>query len=183
MSTQREIAEAAGLPVHPPKVEVFDLNQRTNTDPKGHVREVDDYRERSFGLYLARPMVDYRHASYVESWLLPELGLRVSDWWWKPGHHRDQDFYLDIVNIEVDQHRWRTTDYYLDIVVRGGREAELIDTEEFLQAVRCGLLDGATARHAMHIACTAIDGLAQHNYDLPAWLSTMSIDLEWQPRQ
>ena len=41
--------------MHPPKHETFDLHARTNTDPKGIVRAVDDYIVHPWGLYLARP--------------------------------------------------------------------------------------------------------------------------------
>ena len=40
--------------MHPPKHETFDLAGRTNTDPKGFVRAVDEYRLCPWGLYMAR---------------------------------------------------------------------------------------------------------------------------------
>ena len=87
-------------PVHPPKTALFDLAAGVNVDTKGCARAVDEYRVTPFGLYMSRAMVDRPTAHWVESWLLPELGLCVTDWWWNPGHARDQDFYLDICEIE-----------------------------------------------------------------------------------
>ncbi len=73
-------------PVHPPKTALFDLAAGVNVDTKGCARAVDEYRETPFGLYMSRAMVDRPTAHWVESWLLPELGLCVTDWWWNPGH-------------------------------------------------------------------------------------------------
>ncbi|GGI98049.1 hypothetical protein GCM10011581_39030 [Saccharopolyspora subtropica] len=179
MTTQREIAESLGLPVHPPKVEVFDLRTSTNTDPKGHVRPVARYRQEPFGLYLARPMPGHPRIAALESWLLPALGLRVTRWYWHPGCADDVDYYLDVVDIEPDAHRWRTVDHYLDIAVRDRRAAELLDIDEFVLAVRAELLDAETAERAMARAYTAVNGLARHQYDLPMWLRDKGFQLSW----
>ena len=121
--------------MHPPKTVLFDLAAGTNIDTKGCARAVDEYRLTPFGLYMSRAIVDRSTAYWIQSWLLPDLGLCVTDWWWNPGHHRDQDFYLDVCEIERDGDRWRLTDHYLDIVVRTGRDAEVIDVDEFVAAV------------------------------------------------
>ena len=48
---------------------------RTNTDPKGIVRAVDEYVVQPWGLYVARPTPGRVQFHYLESWLLPSLGL------------------------------------------------------------------------------------------------------------
>ncbi|ASU78357.1 DUF402 domain-containing protein [Actinopolyspora erythraea] len=180
MTTQREIAASLGLPIHPPKVEIFDLTDRTNTDAKRQVRPVDEYRVEPCGLYMARPMVDHPSLDYLESWLLPELGLRISDYRGRPGHSGNQDFYLDIVRIEPGEHRWRTIDLYLDVAVTQRKEARVLDSDEFVTALRAELLDGDTARRAMDTTHLVVDGLARCDYDLPAWLRTFGIELGWR---
>ena len=82
--------------IHPPKHETFDLAARTNTDPKGIVRAVDVYTVEPWGLYMARPTPGRAQFHYLESWLLPSLGLRATVFHFNPGHERDQDFYLDV---------------------------------------------------------------------------------------
>ena len=82
--------------MHPPKHETFDLRARTNTDPKGIVRAVDEYAVQPWGLYLARPTPGRAQFHYLESWLLPSLGLRATIFHFNPGHERDQDYYLDV---------------------------------------------------------------------------------------
>ncbi|MGJ7905928.1 DUF402 domain-containing protein [Actinopolyspora sp. H202] len=180
MTTQREIAAELGLPIHPPKVEIFDLTDRTNTDAKQQVRPVDEYRVEPCGLYMARPMIDHPSLDYLESWLLPELGLRISDFRRRPGCVRDQDFYVDVVRIEPGEHRWRALDLYLDVAVRQRQDARVLDSEEFVTALRAELLDDETARRAMDTTHRVVDGLARHKYDLPAWLRTLGIELSWR---
>ena len=182
MSTQREIAERLDLPVHPPKVEVFDLQARTNTDPKGHVRPVSHFHLEPFGLYLARPLTGHPRLAALESWILPAPGLRVTRWYWHPGFERDLDFYLDVVEVTSDEQRWRTVDHYLDIEVRDGRGAELRDVDEFLLAVRAELLDSEAAENAMRRAADAMAGLASCGFDLAEWLRGKGVELTWHGR-
>lgn len=184
VTTQREIAHQLGLPIHPPKVEVFDLAASTNTDSKDLVRPVDEYRVEPFGLYMARPMFDHPRANYVESWLLPDMGLRITDWTWKAGIERDQDYYLDIVDIERGPSRWRAVDHYIDVVVHTGSHAEVLDVDEFLTAVRADLLDAETAERAMSTTHGVLDGLAAHGHDLDRWLEQHGVALAWRkPRR
>ena len=168
--------------MHPPKITTFDVPAGVNIDTKGIERPVDEYRVTPFGLYMSRAMVGRPTAWWIESWLLPDLGLCVTDWWWNPGHARDQDFYLDLCEIERVGDRWRLTDHYLDIVVRQGRGAEVIDVDEFVAAVALGLLDRDAAEAAMHRTHRTVAGLAETGYDLDAWLARSGLALSWKPR-
>lgn len=166
--------------IHPPKIEIFDVAAGTNIDPKGIVREVEEYRVEEFGLYLARPAPGRAQFHYLESWLLPDLGLRLTDFWFSEGHERDQDFYLDVVTVERDGTTWRSIDWYLDIVVREGRGLEVLDTDELLAATSAGLLAPADAERALRISHATVEGLAAHGYKVADWLSTMDIELRWR---
>ncbi|HKN56911.1 MAG TPA: DUF402 domain-containing protein [Amycolatopsis sp.] len=168
--------------LHPPKVEVFDPPAATNTDPKGVVRDVEEYREEPFGLYLARPTPGRRQFHYLESWLVPELGLRFTDFWFNPGHEREQDFYLDVVRVRRDGPRWVVTDLYLDLVLRDKVSVRVIDTDELVAALAQGLLAPDDAEYALETAYATVEGLASHGYDLTAWLSTKDVTLAWRRR-
>lgn len=151
-----------------------------NVDPKGVSRPVERYRVESFGLYMARPAPHRPQFDYLESWLLPDLGLRITDFWFRPGYERDQDFYLDVVTIDRIGDRWRTVDHYLDLVVCTGRNVEVLDTDELLAATNAGLLDAESAGQALHTAYRTVDGLASHGHDLDRWLFSMGIELTWR---
>ncbi|NKQ58688.1 DUF402 domain-containing protein [Amycolatopsis sp. K13G38] len=166
--------------IHPSKIEIFDVAAGTNIDPKGIVREVEEYRVEEFGLYLARPAPGRAQFHYLESWLLPDLGLRLTDFWFSEGHERDQDFYLDVVTVEREGTTWRSIDWYLDIVVREGRGLEVLDTDELLAATSAGLLAPADAERALRISHATVEGLAAHGYKVADWLSTMDIELRWR---
>jgi hypothetical protein len=168
--------------VHAPKVETFDVPSYTNTDPKGFIRPVDEYRIEEFGLYIRRGYQDHPRVRGIESWLLPELDLRITDWLWRPGHERDQDFYLDIMAIERIGDVWRTEDYYLDVVVRTGTSSTVLDTDEYVEAVAEGLLPAATAQRALETSYRVLDGLASHHHDMDSWLASLGITLRWSSR-
>jgi uncharacterized protein len=166
--------------MHPPKHETFDLDARTNTDPKGIVRAVDDYTVRPWGLYLARPTPGRAQFHYLESWLLPSLGLRATVFHFNPGHERDQNYYLDVGTYTPGPTVWRSEDHYLDLVVRTNVGVELTDVDELLDAVRHGLLTPKVGEQAMRRAVKAVDGLARHGYDLQRWLAAEGMDLNWR---
>jgi predicted RNA-binding protein associated with RNAse of E/G family len=164
---------------HPPKIEVFDLAAMTNTDPKGIVRDVDEYRLEEFGLFMARPVVGHPDISYFRSWLLPALGLRISRWGWHPGATPDHDFYIDVVDIETGP-VWRTVDLYLDILVRTRQDQRLLDADEALSALGAGLIDQAVAERAFARAFVAVDGIAATTWDVDAWLVGQGIPATWR---
>ena len=165
--------------MHPPKVELFDVPGRTNTDPKGVVRPVDVFTEHPWGLYVARP-ADHPSFHYLESWLLPALGLRATVFHFTSGHERDQDHYVDVGEFTRDGTVWRSVDHYLDLVVRTGTDTVLLDTDELLAAVGEGLLDVGTAELAVRRMTAAVDGIASHGHDLDCWLAGLGMPVTWR---
>ena len=164
--------------MHQPKVELFDVAGRTNTDPKGVVRPVDIYSEQPWGLYLARP-ADHASFHYLESWLLPALGLRATVFHFTQGHEREQDHYVDVGEYTREGTLWRSVDHYLDLVVRTGTGTELLDADELLAAAGQGLLDAPTAERAVRRMTVAVDGIAAYGHDLGAWLASLGMPVTW----
>lgn len=146
------------------------------------MRAVDEYVVRPWGLYLARPTPGRAQFHYLESWLLPSLGLRATVFHFNPGHERDHDYYLDVGEYTPGKKVWRSEDHYLDIEVRTGTGAALADVDELLDAVRHGLLTAQVAERAVLRAVTAVEGLACHDYDLGRWLGTRGMELTWHGR-
>jgi predicted RNA-binding protein associated with RNAse of E/G family len=156
------------------------LHARTNTDPKGIVRAVDDYIVHPWGLYLARPAPGRAQFHYLESWLLPSLGLRATIFHFSPGHERDHDYYLDVGEYTPGPAVWRSEDHYLDLEVRTNAGVDLADVDELFDAVRYGLLAPEVAERAVRRAVHAIEGLARNNYDLNTWLAGEGMRLVWR---
>lgn len=144
------------------------------------MRSVDVYVRRPWGLYLARPTPGREQFHYLESWLLPSLELRATIFHFNPGYEREQDFYLDVGPITTGDRFWHTEDHYLDLVVRTGSEAELLDVDELLAAVQQGLLAPEAAERAVRTAARAIDGLSRNDYDLGRWLACQDMVLTWR---
>jgi uncharacterized protein len=135
---------------------------------------------RPWGLYLARPTPGRVQFHYLESWLLPSLGLRATVFHFNPGHERDHDYYLDVGEYTPGPVVWRSEDHYLDLEVRTGWGAGLADVDELLEAVRYGLLTPEVGELAMRRAVAAVDGLARNDYNLNAWLAGNGMRLAWR---
>jgi predicted RNA-binding protein associated with RNAse of E/G family len=144
------------------------------------VRAVDEYTVKPWGLYLARPTPGRAQFHYLESWLLPSLGLRATVFHFNPGHERDQDYYLDVGRYTPGPSAWHSEDHYLDLVLRTGEGVELDDVDELLTAVRHGLLTPEVGEQAVRSALDAVEGLSRHGYDLHRWLSGNGLDLTWR---
>ncbi|TLF81219.1 DUF402 domain-containing protein [Nocardia cyriacigeorgica] len=173
------MTQAPSVHVHRPKVEYFNVAELTNTDPKGFVRPVENYRVEPWGLYMART-ADHPSFHYMESWLLPELSIRATVFHYTAAHLRNQDYYIDIGEFsEVEPKKWRSVDHYLDLLVRTGRDTRLLDVDELLGALQAGLVDAATAEKAIATATAAIDGIAAHGHDLLAWTASRGMPLSW----
>ncbi|MBL1077976.1 DUF402 domain-containing protein [Nocardia sp. 2] len=174
------MTQAPAVHLHRPKVEYFNVDERTNVDPKGFVRPVERYQVEPWGLYMARHS-DHPEFHYIESWLLPTLSLRATVFHFTPADLRDQDYYLDIGEFaQVDTVTWRSVDHYLDLVVRTGREVELLDVDELLAAHAAGYLDPAQAQRAIETATATIDGIAAHGHSFESWLGAQGIELTWR---
>ncbi len=166
--------------IHAPKHEKFDLIARTNTDPKGIVRAVDEYTVQPWGLYMARPTPGRAQFHYMESWLLPSLSLRATIFHFNAGYELDQDYYLDVGRYTPGASAWHSEDHYLDLAVRTGDGVDLSDVDELLTAVRHGLLTPEDGERAVQTAVSAIDGLSRHGYDLVRWLGAAGMTLTWR---
>lgn len=156
---------------HPPKRETFDVAAMTNTDNKGFVRPVQRYESRPFGLYMSRT-ADHPKFTHLESWLLPDLGLRANIFHFVAGHRPGQRLYLDVgrFNGPDADGRWHAVDWYLDLVDTAGSPLELVDVDELFEAHHVGFLTTAEATEAVAIATRALTGAAEHGDDVQAWL-------------
>ncbi|SDS22789.1 DUF402 domain-containing protein [Corynebacterium timonense] len=164
--------------LHPVKQETFDTTSNTNTDPKGFLREVDTFQVTDFGLYMARG-ANHPKFGYLESWLLPELGLRANIFHFREGVEAEQDFYFDVADIDVDGGVWRTRDLYVDLVSLTGNPIDVLDIDELAAATSAGLITAEEAEKAIDVTLNAVEGITRHDDDAMRWLRTLGIDLTW----
>ncbi|APT84467.1 DUF402 domain-containing protein [Corynebacterium aquilae] len=164
--------------LHPVKAETFSVKELTNTDPKGFLRDVDTYQVTDFGLYMARG-ADHPDFGYLESWLIPQLGLRANIFHYRPGHDRTEDFYFDIADITVDGDVWSTRDLYVDLLSTVGNPVDVDDIDELAAATSAGLITADEAERAIETTLTAVDGITRNGDDPMAWLKSIGIELTW----
>ena len=184
--------------MHPVKQETFATECGINIDPKGFHRVVDTYRETKFGLYMGRG-ADHPQFGYLESWLLPDLSLRVSIFHYRPGYERPQDYYIDIVDISrIDINNldavtspipqslsaettraWHTRDLYVDIVSLTGKQVDVLDIDELAEATAEGLISAEDAEHAIEATLRAVEGITRHDDNVLAWLDSLNIPISW----
>lgn len=166
--------------MHEPKQETFDVAAGINIDPKGFHRRVDHYEVTECGLYMARG-ANHPDFGYLESWLLPQLDLRVSIFHYRDHMAIEQDFYVDIAEITVDREAqvWRTRDMYVDLSVNRGQPTEVLDLDEITEAVAEGLIDATSATRALGATTRAVEGIAQYDFQMLDWLNSLKMPLHW----
>lgn len=164
--------------LHPVKRETFNTTDFTNIDPKGYLRQVDTYTETEFGLYMARG-ADHPRFGYLESWLLPSLNLRANIFHFRPGVEAEQDFYIDVAEIQRQGNEWTTRDLYVDLVTTTGKPITVLDIDELSAATSAGLISAEDAELAIDTTLNAVEGITRHGDDAMAWLAHHGIDLSW----
>ena len=176
--------------LHPVKSETFLVPERINIDPKGFKRAVDTYTETDFGLYMARG-ADHPDFGYLESWLLPELNLRVSIFHFRDKDKSDSstygttrsDYYVDIVDIAVDTANdtstWHTRDLYVDLSCVVGEPVDVLDLDELAASTSAGIITADEAERAIEATLTAVDGITRHGDNILEWLAAQGYPLTW----
>lgn len=166
--------------LHPIKQETFNTSSSVNVDNKGYLRAVDTYEVTEFGLYMARG-ANHPRFGYLESWLLPSLGLRANIFHFREGIDEPQDYYFDVAEIGADQQRsvWTTRDLYVDLVSVTGEPIDVLDIDELAAACSAGLITAEEAERAIEVTLNAVEGITRHDDDPMTWLRSLGIELTW----
>ncbi|QDZ43508.1 DUF402 domain-containing protein [Corynebacterium sp. sy039] len=164
--------------LHPIKKEIFDTTTLINIDPKGIERQVDIFRNTNDGLYMARG-ANHPQFGYLESWLLPRVGLRANIFHYRPNIVRREDLYFDLVSITEHEGIWQTRDLYLDLLWTRGNPVRIDDVDELMAAIAAGFIDAVEAEKAINNALSAVDGIARNDDDPLRWLSAIGFNVSW----
>lgn len=160
-------------PAKPPKLERHDLAARLHHTNTG-LRPVDRYQLHDAGLFVSRRFVAHPRIRAWHAHLLPALGLQICryDFYGQ----REHDYYLDLATITEDGGVWTLQDHYLDVLIWRGKRAEVVDEDEFLSAALAGYLPQQQAERVSRQAQTLLSDLAQHGFNLGAYLAAQGID-------
>ena len=69
------------------------------------------------------------------------------------------DWYIDLVTIDVTPDQWRVTDHFIDVTVYEGERYELLDLDEFVDALEAGHLPvdtGLRTVRSLHQLCSEL---------------------------
>lgn len=164
--------------LHPVKKETFNTTEHVNVDPKGYLREVDTYKVTDFGLYMARG-ANHPKFGYLESWLLPQLGLRANIFHFRDGVEERQDFYIDVAEIDRNGDVWTTRDLYVDLISNTGEPIDVQDIDELSAATSAGLITAEEAEKAIDATLTAVEGITRYGDNAMEWLRALGMELTW----
>lgn len=170
---------------------IHDVNTRSFFPTEGMVRsqrygEVSQEKLRHFQLdsqsLFWATAVDGEAINHIQAHVLPSLGFQVAKFGWKPHIKASEkvDYYIDIINLtEHSKSHWHYRDLYLDLVIVEGERCEVLDTDEFLAAIKAGYLEQDEIALALNSLHTLINKLAEHNYQLESYLEHNKIHLQW----
>ena len=168
--------------MHPVRVYTYTTAQKlcVHADGTWHLEFVKaDSSQLAYGLRLDKthhPKIGYR-----ESHVLPRLGLKISRLGYRNRAERGGfDYYVDIIGVTEQGDLWTVRDLYLDVHVYDGERVEILDTDEYLAAIQEGHLTADEAAHALTALHAFVNGLAQHGYNLDAYLQAEGATLSWR---
>lgn len=156
--------------MHAPKVDLYNLEVMTHTVSHGSY-PIERFAAGEDWLFITRPIIDRPNFTAMSSYVVPSLGIAVTRWEnRRESTHAWYDYYVDILTCEVSESCWTTKDLYLDVVVLEHRAALTNDTDEYLEAVREGLITQAEAEFALTAMHSMLNGLGECGYSMRAWL-------------
>lgn len=134
-----------------------------------------------WGLRMECPTVDDPFVDGVATWLIPELGVRLTHHRSRSRHARAEGGTLTAVRVQRDTRSWRTTDLLLGLSVPGGTSARIIGSEEFAAAVSGRVLRPGDADLALHTVHRTLEEISGCYHELEPWLSYQRITTPWPP--
>lgn len=134
-----------------------------------------------WGLRMECPTPDDPFSESQATWLIPELGLRLTHQHSRSRHARNEAGTLTAVRVQRDTRSWRTTDLLLGLSVPGGTSARIIGSEEFAAAVAGGVIRADDADLALHTVHRTLEEISRSFHDIGHWLAYHRIYTPWPP--
>ncbi|RJF71026.1 DUF402 domain-containing protein [Deinococcus cavernae] len=161
---------------HPVKTERHDTRNRTHHTNTG-VRPVHTYRPEPHGLFVSRPFQGHPRIRHWQAHLLPTHNLVVCHYDFH--HQREHDYYLDVALISVQDDLWTVRDLYLDVVLREGHSAVIVDTDELIAGHAAGFITHTELHLALEVAHHTLSALSAAQFNLHTWATSQGVQLDW----
>ncbi|SFD80970.1 hypothetical protein SAMN04487819_103286 [Actinopolyspora alba] len=172
------MVEFVGSVITPQHVEVVDVANGQRHLGSGITQQLDDCHLERWGLCLERSTPDDPvHGSEV-TWLLPDLGLRLTRYRPRSRHARPDGSLLTAARIDRDARSWITTDLLLGLEVPEHGAARIVKSEEFAAAVSDGMLTLEEADLAVCTVHRIYEEIRLHR-DVEQWLAYRGVFTAW----
>ncbi len=156
----------------------IDVGRRVLRERDRNFYPVDRAEAARSGAYYTRGAVmEWESFERQERWILPEAGLSVARFDWKPTARRQPSWYIEPDLITVSGDVFDTRDGFLDLEVYEGVRYEVEDLDEFAEALASGEItfdEGQMVMMAFHRLLTA---LRQNGMSGEALLRELAPDL------
>lgn len=168
-----------GAVITPQLVDVVDTVSAVRSYSSGMSRRLTTCRVEHWGLRLECPTPEDPFSDSEVTWLMPDLGLRLTHQRPRSRHARSGPSVLTAVRVQRDGRSWRTTDLLLGLAVPGGTTARIVRSEEFAAAVAGRVLGPDDADQALRTVHRTLEEVSLHRHDLRAWLTHRGIYDTW----
>lgn len=111
-------------------------------------------------------------------WLLPELGVRMTQYRPRSRHARRGSSLVTAARIEWNTRSWTTTDLLLGLEIPEQGTARVIQSEDFASAVSDGAIRLSEADYALRTVLRTFDEIRLHR-DLNQWLAHRGVFDPW----
>lgn len=165
----------------PQLVDIVDTFTAERSYSSGMSRRLTFCQVESWGLRIECPTPEDPLVESEISWLIPDVGLRLTHMRPRSRHARSGPSTLTAVRVQRDTRSWRTTDLLLGLSVPGGTTARIIGAEEFAAAVAGRVLRAGDADLALRTVHRVLEELSHCYHDVLPWLTYHQIHTPWPP--
>lgn len=167
-----------GTVVTPQLTDVVDVFSSQRSHSSGVTAQLDVCHVERWGLSLECPTPEDPTYEAEISWLLPDVGVRLTRYRSRRRHSRRGPSLVTAVHIERNTRSWATTDLLLGLQVPDHGAARVVKSEEFAAAVSAGIIRPREADYAFHTVHRTLEEISLHR-DVNQWLAHRGIFDLW----
>ncbi|RRO17689.1 hypothetical protein EIL87_10105 [Saccharopolyspora rhizosphaerae] len=156
-------------------MEVIDVVNSQRRQPSGYVHHLEVCQVERWGLAVECATPDHEHEI---TWLLADLGLRLTKFRPRNRHARPGPSTLTAVTIHRDTRSWATTDLLLSLEVPDGGRPRVTRAAEFASAVASGAIRHSEADYAFRTVHRTLDEISMHR-SVNQWLAYRGVFDPW----
>lgn len=164
--------------IAPKLVDVIDVFSAQRVLSSGTRQQLTHCNIEQWGLSIECPTHEDPSYDGEVTWLLPDLGLRLSQYRPRRRHARRASSSLTAIHLERDTRSWRVTDLLLGLEIPDQGSARIIRSEDFAAAVAGGVIRLSEADYALRTVHRTLEEISMHR-DLQQWLGHRGIFDAW----